>query len=215
MTNELYHHGVPGMRWGIRKDKKQTNLRIRSGRLNTFGVNGHNILYVAGISGSGKSTLALNLAKKLNAEPIHLDDFYYGQSKKQTPFSKFLKVNGVDLKKIHKDGRLNYEESDKIFPLLKEYSKSRRLIVEGVQLLDETMTTDIKTELANEPVISIQTKAKISFNRAVKRDSATTAKYSDFLKAQRMKEALDNKILLDIGEAYVDSLLESELKKGG
>ena len=77
------------------------------------------------------------------------------------------------------------------------------------------MTTDIETELANEPVISIQTKAKISFNRAVERDSATTAKYSDFLKAQRMKEVFDNKILLDIGEAYVDSLLESELKKGG
>ena len=119
IIDELRHYGVLGMRWGIRKDKKQTNLRIRSGRLNTFGVNGHNILYVAGISGSGKSTLALNLAKKLNAEPIHLDHFYDGQSKKQTSFSKFLKVNGVDLKKIHKDGRLNFEESDKIFPFLR------------------------------------------------------------------------------------------------
>lgn len=209
LENKLYHYGVLGMHWGVRKDNKQTQFKVRSGRLNTFGTKGHNILYVAGISGSGKSTLALNLADKLNAEPIHLDWLYDGRSKKQTQFSKFLKDKGVDLKEVYKGGKLNYEESDKIFPLLKEYSKNHRLIVEGVQLLDETMSMDMKTTLMNEPVISMQTSAKISFNRVTERDSSVI-KYSTFIKAKKLQEVFDNKTLLSIGEAYVDSLLDDK-----
>lgn len=206
LENKLYHYGVPGMKWGVRKDNKQSQIKVRAGRLNTFGTNGHNILYVTGISGSGKSTLAINLAKKLNAEPIHLDWYYDGQLKQQTPFSKFLKDSGVDLTKVQKDGKLNYKESDKIFPLLQSYSKKHKLIVEGVQLLDETMSVDIKKALLNEPVISAQTGAKISFNRAANRDQSTS-EYSNFIKSKELREVFDNKILLGIGEAYVDSLL--------
>lgn len=64
-SNTLSHYGVKGMKWGIRKDSKQTQIRARSGRLNSFGKDGHNILYIVGISGSGKSTLTINLANKL------------------------------------------------------------------------------------------------------------------------------------------------------
>lgn len=103
-------------------------------------------------------------------------------------------------------------KSDKIFPLLKEYSKNRRLIVEGVQLLDETMATDIKVELANEPVISIQTSAIVSYNRAAKRD-ASAVEYLSYIGQKKLQDVFDNKILLSIGEAYADSLLDSELKK--
>lgn len=206
-SNELYHYGVKGMKWGVRKDNKQTRIRVRTGRLNTFGKNGHNILYVAGISGSGKSTLALNLANRLNAEPIHLDWYYDGRSKHETPFSKFLKDNGVDLRKVYKDNKLNYDESDKIFPLLQKYSKDHKLIVEGVQLLDETMAINLKKILVNEPVISIQTGAKISFNRAAERDQAVLD-YVNFIKAKKRQEVFDDQTLLDIGAAYVDSLLD-------
>ena len=206
-TNKLCHYGVKGMKWGVRKDNKQTKTRIRTGRLDIFGKNGHNILYVAGISGSGKSTLALRLANKLDAEPIHLDWYYDGRSKAQTPFSKFLKDNGVDLKKVYNGNKLNYDESDKIFPLLQTYSKNRKLIVEGVQLLDDTMAIDLKKTLINEPIISVQTNAKISFNRAAERDQAVMD-YSNFIAAKKRQEVFDNQILLNIGEAYVESLLD-------
>ena len=213
-SNTLSHYGVKGMKWGIRKDSKQTQIRARSGRLNSFGKDGHNILYIAGISGSGKSTLAINLANKLDAEPIHLDWYYDGRSKQKTPFSKFLKDNGVDLKNVYKNGKLNYQESDKIFPLLKKYSKDHKLIVEGVQLLDDTMAVGISDVLKNEPVISIKTGAKISFNRATERDQAAkVTQYVDFVKAKQRQEVFNDKISLDIAEAYVDSLLDAS--KGG
>lgn len=211
-SNKLLHYGVKGMKWGIRKDNKQTRIRARSGRLNSFGKDGHNILYIAGISGSGKSSLAIDLANKLDAEPIHLDWYYDGRSKKKTPFSKFLKDNGVDLNNVYKDGKLNYKESDKIFPLLKKYSQDRKLIVEGVQLLDDTMAVGISNVLKDEPVLSIGTRVKISFNRASERDQ-TLNNYVNFVKAKKIQDIFNDKTSLDIIEVYVDSLLDS--LKGG
>jgi adenylate kinase family enzyme len=182
-------------------------VKIKSGRLDLFGSPGHNILYVTGISGSGKSTLALNLAKKLNAESIHLDWYYDGRSRQEPPFKKFLKDNGVNLNKIYVNDKLNYSESDKIFPLLKKYSKNRHLIVEGVQLLDQTMNINMRKILKNEPVISMQTPAKVSFNRATARDGNVN-KFIDFQKRKKTQDLLDNDLMLKIGESYANSLLK-------
>jgi len=209
----LQHYGTKGMKWGVRKDNKQTKTRARGGRIDKFGKDGHNILYVVGISGSGKSTLTLNLAKKLDAEPIHLDHYYDGRSKPTGQFPKFLKDNGVDLQKVYVKGKLNYDESDKIFPLLKKYSKDHKLIVEGVQLLDDTIAVGLSDTLKNEPVISININPKVAFNRAMERDQTKSAKYIDFVKAKKLQEVFNNKVSLDIAEAYVDSLLVDS--KGG
>lgn len=204
----IVHYGVKGMKWGIRKDNIYSDAKIKSGRLNIFGSPGHNILYITGISGSGKSTLALNLAKKLNAEPIHLDWYYDGRSKQESPFKKFLKDNGVDLNKVYNNNnKLNYSESDKIFPLLQKYSKQHRLIVEGVQLLDHTMSVNMTKILMEEPVISVQTSVRISLNRANKRDGNAT-KFITLQKTKRLQDMLDDDLALKIGEAYANTLLE-------
>jgi adenylate kinase family enzyme len=205
--NHLYHYGVKGMKWGVHKSNKPSGIKTRSARLNLFGSPGHNILYITGISGSGKSTLTLNLAKKLNAEPIHLDWYYDGRSRQETPFKKFLENNGVKLNKVYINEKLNYSESDKIFPLLKKYSKNHRLIVEGVQLLDQTMSMDMHKVLSTEPVISIQTSARVSFNRVTQRDG-DVAKFINFQKARKTQDMFDNNLMLGVGEAYAKSLLQ-------
>lgn len=207
MGEVLIHYGVPGMKWGVRKDQN-SSTSIKSGRLDLLGTKGHNILYVTGISGSGKSTLALKLAEKLDAEPIHLDWYYDGRSNQKTPFSEYLKKNGVDLKSVYKEEKLNFNESDKIFPLLKKYSEDHRLIVEGVQLLDETMSMDMRKTLLSEPVISVQTSAKVAFNRASERDGQVM-EYVNFQKAKKMQDLFDSEVMLGIGQAYAESLLES------
>ena len=205
---ELIHYGIKGMKWGVRRDGKQSAVKVRSGRLDTFGKDGHNILYITGISGSGKSTLASNLSKKLDAEVIHLDWVYDGRSTEKTPFSKFLEDNGVNLSTMRRGGKLNYRESDKIFPLIKQYSEDKKLIVEGVQLLDNTMAIGISNELRREPVISIKTRARVAFNRARDRDGASVD-YTQFLKRIDQQKTFESNTLLSIGEAYIDTILSN------
>ncbi len=79
MYNEIYlrHHGILGMKWGVRRTPEQLgHKRVKSGNLNKFGTKNHNALFVTGISGSGKSTFSQKLASRTDSEVIHLDSYF-------------------------------------------------------------------------------------------------------------------------------------------
>ena len=151
VNSYLAHYGVKGMKWGVRKDRHVSGLsrRAKTGNLNLFGLDGHNALFITGLSGSGKSTIAIELAPKINAEIIHLDSYFEkAGSGNNKDFNSFLKKNGVTKEKMFINGKLNYSESDKILPLIKKYPK--KVIVEGVQLLDNTLSDSARDFLRND-----------------------------------------------------------------
>lgn len=133
-TKELCHHGILGMKWGIRRfqpypkgyrgdgkftgkeltrDEKLSIKNIRraeTANLDKFGKDrDHNTLYIAGYSGSGKSTMASGVARK-NDKIIRLDFYSEPIRKDTTPlmdkeFNKFLESKGIDYKKVANSGK--------------------------------------------------------------------------------------------------------------
>lgn len=115
----------------------------------------HNILYISGKSGSGKSTAALAMSDS-NTNVIHLDSYFELKNKseanknKNERFNNFLKKNDFDANSLN-DGKLfennikeYFKKVDKFTELSEEFGRtefdsSRKVIMEGVQLLDETM----------------------------------------------------------------------------
>lgn len=210
----LRHYGVKGMKWGVRKDRT-TSYNFKSGNLNLFGTKGHNALFVTGISGSGKSTFSIELSKTLNAEVIHLDSYFErdgtGNNKN---FNSYLKENGIVKEDLFKEGtnRLNYSVSDKILPLIKQYPY--RVIVEGVQILDQTLSEQVRSFLKDEPIIVLQTPKRISVERAMSRDGVSKTKL-DAMLAQadyfyKTKSELEIELNLSIGKQYIDHLIQKE-----
>ena len=217
----ILHYGVKGMRWGVRKDNKKVAIRTpKTARLDLWQKRGHNALFITGLSGSGKSTFASDLANKFGCEAIHLDTYFEKSLSGNNPnFTNFLKKHGVtkdNMFKKDKDmstGSLNYEKSDLVLPLIKQYGKP--VIVEGVQLLDQTMSTKMRVVLSEEPVISLQTPKKLSVNRAMERDEIDSKRMNAILKQAdyfyNQKTSLEKEIRMEIGKNYLDELLKPEV----
>lgn len=156
-----------------------------------------NTLYISGLSGSGKSTLAESLKNEHDAEVIRLD-FYLERpydneesaERRSESFNSWLNKNHKNLLKnlyvayenfLYGDGDEKDKELaetyikyiDEFGDALIDYSKSmynkHKIIVEGVQLLDETIYSD-KDFFKDKPVIFLQTSKEKSREQAGLRD---------------------------------------------
>ena len=200
---ELYHHGIKGQKWGIRryqnkdgsltdagKNRKYNKINMKNAdtqNLDKWGTDkDHNILYISGKSGSGKSTAALAMSDS-NTNVIHLDSYFELKNKseanknKNEKFNNFLKKNGFDINSLN-DGTLfkndineYFKKVDKFAELSEEFGRaefdnSRKVIMEGVQLLDETMYPN-KRFFDDKSCILLKTNDNISRKRAKERDS--------------------------------------------
>lgn len=110
----LYHHGILGQKWGVRRYQNKDGSLTEEGRkrygkteyaqfidkkdktyhLGKWGSSPEtNMLVITGLSGSGKSTLASKLAKETNADVISLDWYYdnvYETKHQSKEFNAFL-----------------------------------------------------------------------------------------------------------------------------
>ena len=171
-----------------RKYNKENMKNAETQNLDKFGTDkDHNILYISGKSGSGKSTAALAMSDS-NTSIIHLDSYFELKNKSQANknknkrFNNFLKRNGFDANSLN-DGKLfkndikaYFKKVDKFTELSEEFGRtefndSRKVIMEGVQLLDETMYPN-KRFFYDKPCILLKTNDDVSRKRAKERDSS-------------------------------------------
>ena len=170
-----------------RNYNKENMKNAETQNLDKFGTDkDHNILYISGKSGSGKSTAALAMSDS-NTSIIHLDSYFELKNKseanknKNKRFNNFLKRNGFDVNSLN-DGKLfkndikaYFKKVDKFTELSEEFGRtefndSRKVIMEGVQLLDETMYPN-KRFFYDKPCILLKTNDDVSRKRAKERDS--------------------------------------------
>ena len=171
-----------------RNYNKENMKNAETQNLDKFGTDkDHNILYISGKSGSGKSTAALAMSDS-NTSIIHLDSYFELKNKseanknKNKRFNNFLKRNGFDANSLN-DGKLfkndikaYFKKVDKFTELSEEFGRtefndSRKVIMEGVQLLDETMYPN-KRFFDDKPCILLKTNDNVSRKRAKERDSS-------------------------------------------
>lgn len=134
-----------------------------------------NILYIGGISGAGKSILATELSDYYNSYVIYLDAYFefknhsiFVTNAQNKEFNLFCKNNDFDITILQNEDLFNnnkkeyFKYVDKFAKLIESFGenvfdKSYKVIVEGIQLRDETLYPD-KAYFNNKPYILIEHK---------------------------------------------------------
>jgi uridine kinase len=188
--SELFHYGVLGMRWGIRRKQSRLSSTLlsksKTSNMNSWGKDPqHNVLYVTGYSGSGKSTIARSLANS-TTNVVHLDSFFEMTDKNTTAnakdkeFVQFLKKNfpeHVEISHPTKTKRFSEEWFTYVDKFMEQterfgtqqFFKNKKVIIEGIQLHDTTTYLD-KKFFKDKPLILTGTSGVTSFVRRIKRD---------------------------------------------
>lgn len=210
-SNDLYHHGILGQKWGkrngppypldsgsskpttdyakrLKKEKKLPRNAI-SQNLNDWGKSAKtNVLYISGASGTGKSTVAQNL-KDDNTEIINLDSYFDNiDGPHSKDFDKYLDSIKSDFRRIlTPKNEIDVGEWGKVVERFENaiesygddaFKRNKKVIVEGVQLLDDTVRPD-KKYFQDKPVVMLNTNIISSTIRANKRDEKKLS-ISDF-----------------------------------
>lgn len=213
------------------------NLKnARTSNIDKWGTNrDQNVLYITGLSGSGKSTVTEGLRDN-NTNVIHLD-FYTNVGAKSIAakayrdkeFNEHLRKNCPEffdkyhgempaLSKMSKSEREDFwRMMDKFQDAMVSFGKkqygNKRVIVEGVQLIDETFFPD-KTFFKDQPLIVLSTDADTSLRRGLERDNVEVSneqmiKIRESLQEHWGKQLADlvNTSQVKLGEEYVKRLI--------
>lgn len=183
------------------KSNIEKNLDVWGNSLDT------NILFILGYSGSGKSTLAKQLANEYNAEVINLDVYFIGmmeqdlldgsitQVSRCASFDTYCKSHFPEYTKfcLPKE-EITMAEYSKLLPDFEQtlldygkymYSKGKRVVVEGVQLMDDTLFPN-KSFFKTVPTILLTTSLAKSSWRGAKRDKINPINYLSNLRYNKM-----------------------------
>lgn len=200
ILSEIYHYGVLGMKWGIRKDRERSirNLKkAKTSNLEKWGSDeDHNVLYVAGHSGSGKTTTTMELAKANDAVVIHLDNYSEplenmgGKNLQSKVFNSYLDahspkwrelITATDTGENNTLKKYSIEYWDQVDSLRKSiegfgkelYSKNKKLIVEGVQIASGWLINS-KEYYSDKPLVVLGTSLSNSMLRMFVRQGGIT-----------------------------------------
>jgi uridine kinase len=169
-----------------------------------------NILWVSGLSGSGKSTFATDMSKKYGADTIHMDLYLYStpgkyNNKMSANFNKFLDKNHPEWRKMQSEAYRQLRKIDRregedkkavglwfdtFQDALQKYGssmfKTKKIIAEGVQILDDALFYNNKKALKGQPVIMMNTTFEESMASRMIRENKT---FNDLLTSGSIDQA--------------------------